>query len=181
MLRVEGGYSNNSSDPGGETKYGISKRSFPNLDIPNLTREQAIEIYKSHYWDRANCDSLPWPMSLLVFDSAVNSGVGLATEWLRRYPDFRSYLSARLRFYTSLGTWPTFGKGWTNRMAALLEAAGEQPGTVDAVVLNYPLLQRLLHAIRGRIDRATWRIRPMSSQPGLKLDLATAQEEGDDS
>src|SRR5690606_28008981 len=45
VLKHEGGYVNNPSDPGGETKYGISKRSYPELDIANLTQEDAIAIY----------------------------------------------------------------------------------------------------------------------------------------
>ena len=50
LLADEGGYVNDPSDPGGETKYGISKRSFPGLDIANLTKEQAEAIYRTHFW-----------------------------------------------------------------------------------------------------------------------------------
>ncbi len=46
----EGGCVNDPVDPGGETNMGISKRQYPNLDIKNLTQEQAIEIYKEGYW-----------------------------------------------------------------------------------------------------------------------------------
>lgn len=177
VLRMEGGLSEHPSDPGGTTNYGISQRSFPHLDIKNLAREEAVEIYRTLYWDRADCDSLPWPMNLLVFDTAVNSGVGTATRWLRQHPTFNSYLANRLRFYTDLNTWGTFGKGWTRRMAALVETAGEQPASTDVVILNYPLHRRILDAIKGRIDRPTaWRIRPKSGPRGLKLDLADVVE-----
>ena len=47
---MEGGYVNDPIDKGGETKYGISKRSYPNLDIKNLTKEQAREIYYKDFW-----------------------------------------------------------------------------------------------------------------------------------
>lgn len=50
ILENEGGYVNNPNDPGGETKYGISKRSYPNLDIKNLTRDEAIAIYLRDFW-----------------------------------------------------------------------------------------------------------------------------------
>lgn len=50
VLANEGGYVNDPSDRGGETRYGISKRSYPSLDIQNLTRDQAIGIYKRDYW-----------------------------------------------------------------------------------------------------------------------------------
>ncbi len=52
VLKHEGGYVNDPVDPGGETKYGISKRSYPFLDIKNLTLEQAKEIYYNE-WYRA--------------------------------------------------------------------------------------------------------------------------------
>lgn len=50
VLQHEGGYSNDPNDPGGETNFGISKRSYPDVDIKNLTREQAIAIYERDYW-----------------------------------------------------------------------------------------------------------------------------------
>ena len=66
-------------DPGGETKWGISKRSYPEIDIATLTREQAIEIYFRDYWltlgnQRARCDELPWPLNFAHFDCAANVG-----------------------------------------------------------------------------------------------------------
>lgn len=50
VLKQEGGYVNDPNDPGGETKFGICKRNHPNVDIANLTEEQAIEIYQQEYW-----------------------------------------------------------------------------------------------------------------------------------
>lgn len=54
----EGGYVNDPKDPGGETKYGVSKKAYPNLDIARLTVDEAIEIYKNDYWIPARVDSL---------------------------------------------------------------------------------------------------------------------------
>jgi lysozyme family protein len=51
VLANEGGYVNDAADPGGETNFGISKRQYPLLDIRNLTRDDAIAIYKRDYWD----------------------------------------------------------------------------------------------------------------------------------
>ena len=48
-----------SRDPGGETKFGISKRAHPDLDIANLTRDQAGAVYRRDYWDRLRCFDLP--------------------------------------------------------------------------------------------------------------------------
>lgn len=78
-----GGYTNDPQDPGGETKWGISKRSYPRLDIPALTLDAAREIYFRDYWqtDRALainqmsfCDQMPWPLNLVHFDCVVNIG-----------------------------------------------------------------------------------------------------------
>ena len=46
VLEHEGGYVNDPHDAGGETNYGIAKRWYPNVDIKNLTKEQAKKIYK---------------------------------------------------------------------------------------------------------------------------------------
>ncbi len=51
-MAAEGGYGNSSSDLGGETNFGISKRNYPYLDIKNLTPEKALLIYKSDFWDK---------------------------------------------------------------------------------------------------------------------------------
>lgn len=50
VLDNEGGYVNDPKDPGGETKFGISKAAYPNVDIANLTVDQAKEIYRKDYW-----------------------------------------------------------------------------------------------------------------------------------
>lgn len=84
IVGVEGGYVNDPRDPGGETKYGISKRSYPNEDIPNLTLARAKEIYLRDFWTPIRGDELPWPLSLFVFDGAVNHGLGAAIRTLQK-------------------------------------------------------------------------------------------------
>ena len=49
VLEHEGGYVNDPKDLGGETKYGITKRFYPDVDIKNLTIDGAKEIYKKEY------------------------------------------------------------------------------------------------------------------------------------
>lgn len=51
LLVVEGGYVNDPNDPGGETKYGISKRSYPRVDIKNLTEDDARKIFIEDYFN----------------------------------------------------------------------------------------------------------------------------------
>lgn len=85
VLKHEGGYVNNPSDPGGETKYGISHRSYPNLDIKNLTKEQAIEIYRKDWWDRLHLGEIKDPdVATKVMDLCVNMGARTGIMLLQR-------------------------------------------------------------------------------------------------
>ena len=74
VLQEEGGYSNNSADPGGETKFGISKRAHPEVDIYNLSVEEAINIYKKEYWNPSSADKLPERLQNFYFHMVVMSG-----------------------------------------------------------------------------------------------------------
>jgi len=75
VLKIEGGYVNNPNDKGGETKYGISKRSYPNVDIKNLTLEHAKQIYYNDYWFNIKLNYIDnYSIQLELFDTAVNMG-----------------------------------------------------------------------------------------------------------
>ena len=81
ILKEEGGYVNDPKDKGGETKYGISKRAYPNEDIKNLTVERAKEIYRRDYWNPIKGDQIPaQSVAESVFDMAVNGGTGTALK-----------------------------------------------------------------------------------------------------
>lgn len=76
VISHEGGYNNKKRDKGGETKFGISKRAYPNLDIKNLTLEQAKKIYKTDYWDKVKADLIvSRKVAIQMFDISINSGV----------------------------------------------------------------------------------------------------------
>lgn len=79
----EGGarFTDNPDDHGGATKYGISQRAYPNVDIRNLTEDQAKAIYKRDYWDRVSGDTLKSQIvAENIFDTAVNMGATTATK-----------------------------------------------------------------------------------------------------
>jgi lysozyme family protein len=76
VLANEGGYVSNPNDPGGETKYGITKRQYPDLDIKNLSPDQAKEIYRRNYWQFDSIQNQTIANKLL--DMCVNMGVGSA-------------------------------------------------------------------------------------------------------
>jgi lysozyme family protein len=142
VIGHEGGYSNNSADPGGETKYGISRRSYPNINLGALTLDQAKAIYQVDYWNKAGCDLCDPGLGLIVFDAAVNNGVGQAVRWLQAAvgagadgvigPATRAAIqkadpqqalvalhAARIHMMAGLPTWGTFGRGWSRRLAQL--------------------------------------------------------------
>lgn len=140
LIGHEGGYINHPADPGGETNWGISKRSYPRVDIRRLTLEGAKAIYLRDYWLKAGCDKLPEAVRFDVFDMAVNSGVQASVKTLQgalgTSPDgvigpmtlaaiaginparlLARFNGTRLLFMAGLPTWPTFGKGWARRIA----------------------------------------------------------------
>lgn len=146
LIAHEGGYVNDPRDPGGETKFGIAKRSYPSLNIANLTRDDAKAIYRRDFWDvLANAHPA---VKFQVFDFAVNSGIGTAIRklqaaigaaddgvWGKVSADklgamdlndvLMRFAAQRLNYYTALSTWPTFGKGWARRVAGQLNYSAE--------------------------------------------------------
>jgi lysozyme family protein len=84
VLEHEGEYSDDPADTGGRTKFGISQRAYPDLDIPNLARGEAVEILRRDYWEKCRCSELPAGLDLLVFDAAVNQGPGAAARMLQK-------------------------------------------------------------------------------------------------
>ena len=143
VLGHEAGYSNDPNDPGGETKYGISKRSYPNLIIKDLTEENAKDIYLHDFWNRINADKLPSSIAFQVFDFAVNSGIETAIRYLQKSinvaddgywgpvsqaaidklsePDISDtimiLLAERLDYMTRLSNWTHASRGWAKRIA----------------------------------------------------------------
>lgn len=93
ILQAEGGYSQDPSDRGGETHYGVTwptLRRAQNLrlvpystTIRELTRTEALVIYKALYWDLSHCEDMPPALGLAVFDAAVHSGPMTAAKWLQ--------------------------------------------------------------------------------------------------
>ena len=89
----EGGWSDNPNDPGGETNYGITASTFEaakkaglvrSESVADITKSDAESIYRAWYWDRCRCDDLPDGIDIIVFDAAVNCGVGSSGKFLQR-------------------------------------------------------------------------------------------------
>ena len=160
LIGFEAGFSDLNSDSGnwtggrvgvGElkgTKYGIAANTYPDVDIKNLTLDQAKAIYHRDWWLKIGADDIDPAIVFQMWDFAVNAGMGTAKRALQRAvrvtddgmigPRTLAAIKAmtvtdvlmrfnaqRLRFYTSLSTWDKFGKGWTNRVAGNLDYAAE--------------------------------------------------------
>lgn len=128
-----GGYTNDPDDPGGETKWGISARANPDVDIKNLTKEQAIEIYRNNYWQES-WDKLPFELAAACMDTSVNMGPVRAQKFLELCGgDYRQYLQLRIARYKQLiannPTLKKYERGWMNRMTDLRRFIDEQKGT----------------------------------------------------
>jgi lysozyme family protein len=128
IIGIESGYVNDPLDPGSETNYGISKRRYPNEDIPNMTLERAKFLYQRDYWIPHHCDTLPWCEALLMFDSVVNGGN--AEHWHQMYKgsaDFIiDYQAEHVLYLASLPNWPHDGRGWLRRAFKIAKLA-EKP------------------------------------------------------
>jgi lysozyme family protein len=141
LLGNEGGYVNNPADPGGETNWGISKRSYPTVNIKDLTRDGAIALYKRDFWDAIGLDNQPFGIGFQMLDFAVNSGISTAIRALQRsvgcaddghigavtlaavaamspHDFIMKFLAERLVFMTGCKNWSDAGKGWARRIAA---------------------------------------------------------------
>lgn len=152
LLGNEGGYVNHPEDPGGATRWGITARvALKNGytgDMRDFPVEMAKKIAKESYWDAVRADELPDAVRFDVFDAAYNHGPKQAILLLQRavgttadgvigpqtlkaaavlHPLRVSMMfnAERIDLYTSLVTWPSFGKGWTRRVRDNLRHAAE--------------------------------------------------------
>lgn len=97
VLKHEGGYVNNPNDPGGETKYGISKRSYPNLEIKKLTIDQAKEIYHNDWWIKYRYNQIiDIEVATKIFDISINIGPANMHRILQRSVNFVSYTNLKV-------------------------------------------------------------------------------------
>ena len=148
LIGHEGGLVNDPLDPGGQTRYGISKRAYPGEDIAGMTLDRAQVLYQRDYWGPAGCDAVPDGIKFDLFDMSVNSGVRAAVKTVQRAvgetPDgmlgprtlqaigsmpagrlvarFNGY---RILYVTSQPDvwWQRFGRGLMNRIGANLKDA----------------------------------------------------------
>jgi len=155
VISHEGGYVNHPDDPGGETNWGITiataRANGYSGSMRLMKRDQAKEIYRKAYWERAKCAQYHSAIGFQMFDAAVNHGIGNAIRILQRAIGVATdgavgkitlaaineksiddvlvlFNAERLDFYSKLQTFSTFGRGWNHRVSSNLRyAAGDTP------------------------------------------------------
>lgn len=155
VLQHEGGFVNHPKDPGGATMKGVTqavyddfrvKRNLAKQSVLHISQDEIGQIYKRQYWDAVAGDKLPSGVDYATFDLAVNSGVGRAARFLQSVLDVPQdgmigaktiaaitnpettagdLCAKRMAFLQTLGTFSTFGKGWTARVKAVSAKAQE--------------------------------------------------------
>lgn len=148
LIGHEGGYSNNPNDPGGETMFGITarvaRRNGYMGDMKMLPLSLAKDIAKREYWDIVRADEMPDSIKFDLFDTCYHSGVFQAVKILQKAVGVDAdgrlgpvtmkavhemdperlagrFNGWRLDFLNDLSTWPSFGRGWTQRVAENLK------------------------------------------------------------
>ena len=146
VLDWEGGHVDDPEDPGGETRFGISKAAHPKVNISKLTKDKARKIYRRDYWDVCGCNDLPSGLDVIVFDTAVNCGTDRAVRWLQQAVGakvdgimgpktktaatkadprgaLREIVALRGQHYGSLETFERYGLGWMRRLTDMHQRA----------------------------------------------------------
>lgn len=159
VLEHEGGFGADPRDPGNwtggkegsgvlnGTKYGISAAQYPELDIKNLSEQEAVNIYRTLYWNACHCDHLPPALAVMTFDAAVQHGAGTrqddAPAMLQRaigsVPDgkigpktieaaqkmdpkkaLRNLFVERVLHYSNNRNWTVYKQGWMKRLGDVM-------------------------------------------------------------
>lgn len=143
VLEHEGGYVNHKDDRGGETNFGIASHAYPNLDIRNLTREQAKEIYYKDYWIPSKAELIPQEVRTAYFNFCVNFGLRGGAKVLQRAAGVKDdgiigiqtlravdkvtlerflifCMERYMRVIASRPANASFARGWSNRVISFL-------------------------------------------------------------
>ena len=163
VLKHEGGFAENDGNTGAPVNFGINQKANPDIDVRNLTREQAIQIYRTRYWNAINGDTLPPELQGTALDAAVNQGPANARKWLAESGgDVARFNELRRAHYESLLAKPEFARfrrTWMERLEFYeKQAAGTLSASEDVVApgapesfVNLPYLER--ERLRRDVDQ----------------------------
>jgi len=175
-LQQEGGWANNPNDPGGCTMEGVTLATYQSFkgdttltcsDLQGISSDEVSDIYEKDYWKPVNGDNLPVGVDLMVWDMAVNAGVGGSAKLLQAAigvtvdggigPQTMAAVMAidpvtlingladrQASYYKSLPAFKYFGTGWLNRVNARHAMALTMAANASAMVQpSLPIAQRV--------------------------------------
>lgn len=145
-------------------------------DLKNITKAQVESVYRQHYWDKVRASELPSGVDYAVFDFAVNSGPSRAVKFLQKVvgvsedgrigpatleavsdrdhaKTIETLCDNRLAFLKRLGTWGTFGKGWSRRVEGVRKMALGMVG--DQAVPHFPIDRNITYVNQNAIRNQT--------------------------
>lgn len=130
-------------------------RKVTKADVKALTYDEALKIFRARYWEPLQCAEMPVAVALMVYNAGVNSGIARGAKFLQECINKQGvsvnvdgavgpltlaaiskadparlvddYAATYEAFYRSLKTFPTFGKGWLNRLADVTATAKKWP------------------------------------------------------
>lgn len=130
IIKIEGGYSNDSSDSGGETNYGITKAVAVAFgytgSMRDMPREVAYDIYVARYWDavRGNgLSALSERVAEEVVDTGVNMGIKRAGKFLQRS---LNVLNDREKYYPDITVDGVIGPGTISTLEICIIKRGDE-------------------------------------------------------
>ena len=124
VLNFEGGYVAKDGKTGSPANFGINQKFNPDIDVSKLTKEQAVALYKTRYWDVIGGDNLPAKTAEIAFDAAVNQGPAYAKQLLAQTNgDPARMLQQRAVDYTKIvqndPSQAQYLPSWMNRLQVL--------------------------------------------------------------
>lgn len=167
-LGLEGGL-NKDDKVGGLTKYGISQKAYPKLDIAKLTPADAKAIYKRDYWDKIGGDEIAAKdpkLAALMFDTAVQHGVSGAKDMFSQSGDDPvKLLQVRSEKLQSLvqdnpEKYGSQAKGWSNRIAKLAYTLAPGSTAQAATPTDVPASKEVDRSVTGQLKAIGSQIAP---------------------
>jgi len=162
VLKHEGGYNANDGNTGAPVNFGINQKANPDIDVKNITREDAVKLYRERYWNAINGDSLPPALQATALDAAVNQGPANAKKWIEQSGgDPAKFNDLRRAHYEKLLEQPEnarFRKAWMGRLDGSAAPGGvaELSSAPDSFkALPWEQRERLRIEAEGRIRQQT--------------------------
>lgn len=151
LMKSEGGgrITRDPLDMGGLTKWGISKRAHPTVDIENLTKKGAKIITKKHYWDKLEAEKIPEGIRYMAVDCAFLQGEYFSKKTIHEICDitilepigqlikFRDERIERLKLNK---TYYRFGNGWINRVEFVTNVCKQNLRPAKGFVYEKPII-----------------------------------------